>query len=203
MSGLENLFKEKEFLDLIKKYSSELNSEKEIKYLVEKVNKYIYKNREKIFDSGDKEYPVVDVEYMSRRVKVIYGKEKVNAFRLKFDCANCVYFRKPRKCLGVVRCPLEENIDAFEEDRVTTNKSKKILADADESSNKCINELGERCPYSNDSGRCFGFCIKNILEEHRRKRKSDNSKHTDKNIDNKAVSAESIIGCDDNEYSSD
>jgi hypothetical protein len=34
----------------------------------------------------------------------------------------------------------------------------------------CARNDGKLCPYENGSGTCFGFCIKEILKEHREKK---------------------------------
>lgn len=78
---------------------------------------------------------------------------EVKKFRKKHNCKSCLYHKMMKKCEAIGRCPLEYN------DKETKKEKKKCPLD----------ETG-KCPYQNDSGTCFGFCLKELM-----KKKDDSS----------------------------
>lgn len=70
--------------------------------------------------------------------------KEVKAFRKKHDCMLCLYYKKMKRCEGLLICPLE----------VESKKEKR---------KSCPLDVTGNCPYKNDAGTCFGFCVKNLL----------------------------------------
>ena len=74
-------------------------------------------------------------------------------FRKKHNCKSCLYYSKTRKCSAELICPLE--IDAKLAVKLRT----------------CPLDESGTCPYGNEAGTCFGFCIKQILQEQKEGKK--------------------------------
>lgn len=83
------------------------------------------------------------------------------AFREKYNCRNCSYYKKPRRCFAEKICPLEEG-----EIPRLVNKIKSKLP-------KCPKDKVGDCPYGNENGTCFGFCWLDILKEYRERKKQN------------------------------
>lgn len=83
----------------------------------------------------------------------------IKAFRKKHNCKSCFYYTKMKRCVMTLECPLDVNTE-----RSSTKKS-------------CPLDIDGTCPYKNEAGTCFGFCMKEILREHReRKRQNEQTK---------------------------
>lgn len=95
--------------------------------------------------------PLLDMEYLLKRYRSIKGREVRKAFKELYDCEYCFYFEKPRKCYASERCPLEmgKGLKKKETVRLPT----------------CPKDKEGNCPYGNDVGTCFGFCLQEILSE--------------------------------------
>lgn len=72
----------------------------------------------------------------------------IKEFRKKHNCKSCLYYKKMKSCEGLLVCPLE----------IETKEQKKSCP---------LDEEGT-CPYKNEAGTCFGFCIRKLLQEERK-----------------------------------
>lgn len=77
-------------------------------------------------------------------------------YRKEHDCSYCLYYRT-EKCDANMKCYLEET-DKFEYSELQDMRIAK----------GCLSEDGIECPYGNEVGTCFGFCMTKILEEMRK-----------------------------------
>lgn len=129
--------------------SRKIKSEKEFIKLIEDINTDIEFNnlRKSIFDREK----LLDKNYLLKRYREIKRREDKKSFREKHDCEYCLYYEKPRRCFETRYCPLEEGKD-FEEAK---NKKK----------SNCPKDKEGNCPYANDVGTCFGFCMVEIIKE--------------------------------------
>ena len=69
----------------------------------------------------------------------------VRMFQEKHNCKFCLYYKKMRRCEALLICPLEIN-------KKGNKKS-------------CPLDVEGTCPYKNDAGTCFGFCVKDLLRK--------------------------------------
>ncbi len=67
-------------------------------------------------------------------------------FQKKHNCKLCLYYSKTKKCIAELVCPLE----------ITINLEKKKLT--------CPLDESGTCPYANELGTCFGFCLKHLID---------------------------------------
>ena len=74
-------------------------------------------------------------------------------FQKKHHCRLCFYYTKMKKCFANSNCPLEVNESDSSEKK------------------KCPLDEDGTCPYGNGAGTCFGFCIKQILQEQKEGKK--------------------------------
>ena len=91
--------------------------------------------------------------YESKRYSRLEQAQARRAFRRRYGCCNCLNEWDFDSCMemGVCRyAPKPEPACLRTSDRVP-----------------CARNGGKLCPYENGSGTCFGFCIKEILQEHR------------------------------------
>lgn len=79
-------------------------------------------------------------------------------FRKKHNCKSCLYYSKTRKCIAEQICPLE--IDATVAKKIRT----------------CPLDESGICPYRNQAGTCFGFCLKQLLMEQEEREEQDEQK---------------------------
>lgn len=77
----------------------------------------------------------------------------IKDFRKLHKCKSCLYHNKMKSCFATFSCPLEVK-DA--EDLIKRS---------------CPLDDDQTCPYTNEAGTCFGFCMKRILQEQREKQK--------------------------------
>lgn len=77
----------------------------------------------------------------------------IKEFRKKHQCRLCFYYTKMKKCFANSNCPLEVNESDSSEKK------------------KCPLDEDGTCPYGNGAGTCFGFCIKQILQEQKEGKK--------------------------------
>ena len=85
-------------------------------------------------------------------------KNAINLFREAYNCKHCLYFEKPRLCLAMNSCPLDEK-------RIPGAVRVKNFQ-------MCPKDEVGNCPYGNDAGTCFGFCWKEILKDFYKKGES-------------------------------
>lgn len=83
-------------------------------------------------------------------------------FRKKHNCKSCLYYSKTRKCGAESSCPLE------------------IDADVTEKARTCPLDESGTCPYRNEAGTCFGFCMKQLIEEQKERKQKDEQTEEDK-----------------------
>lgn len=69
----------------------------------------------------------------------------IKEFRKKHNCKSCLYYKKTKRCVGLLVCPLE----------IEKEVEKK----------RCPLDKDGNCPYPNDAGTCFGFCVKDLLRK--------------------------------------
>ena len=79
----------------------------------------------------------------------------IKKFREIHHCRLCLYYTKMKTCFDTLSCPLEET---------TTEHLNKRSCPLDEDGN---------CPYKNEVGTCFGFCVKRILQEQKERKQKD------------------------------
>lgn len=80
-------------------------------------------------------------------------KEAVREYRRIHECKYCPYYERPRRCEGELHCLIEQEL------RKEENRSKK------QNKKPCPHDEEGGCPYANESGTCFGFCLQKILKE--------------------------------------
>ena len=69
----------------------------------------------------------------------------LSKFRRKHKCKDCLYNSKILNCFIKQSCPLERVKEKKKENR------------------RCQMDETGTCPYANESGTCFGFCLKKLL----------------------------------------
>lgn len=74
-------------------------------------------------------------------------------FRNAHECKCCMYYQT-NKCKADMQCYLEE-----------TKRNEHSALQAMRIKKGCLSKDGKECPYGNDIGTCFGFCLIKILEE--------------------------------------
>lgn len=79
------------------------------------------------------------------------SKKDIKMFREKHDCKHCFLFEKPRRCLAMNTCLLDE---LYKHKTVRIKEMK-----------TCPKDEGKNCPYGNEAGTCFGYCWKEILRD--------------------------------------
>jgi len=131
-----------------------VKSEQDLIDLVQKINDDI--EFQNLINKDGEKKELLDVKYLLKRYRTIKRRDSVKEFRLKHDCANCLYYEKPRRCEARDYCFLDED------DMVEPEVSVKV---------KCHKDKEGNCPYGNEVGTCFGFCLRKILEEHQDKKK--------------------------------
>lgn len=134
----------------------EVASEQELIELVKSINAEIERsNRNRPI--GERE-EVLKLDYILDRYRTIQNRENAKAFKEKHECRYCIYYARPRRCFARKECPLEKG-ETFEEVVETVRR--------------CSRNKKEICPYANESGTCFGFCPKQIMEEFREDRQNE------------------------------
>lgn len=138
----------------------EVASEQELIALVQTINSDIESsNRSRPLEEREE---ALKLDYILSRYRIIRNREDAKEFREKHECRYCMYYAKPRRCFARKECPLEKG-KTFE----------KVV----ETVHRCSKNEKEICPYANDSGTCFGFCPKQIMEEFREDRQNEQQKH--------------------------
>lgn len=74
-------------------------------------------------------------------------------FRSTHDCKCCMYYQTD-KCKADMQCYLEK-----------TERNEHSALQAMRIKKGCLTKEGKECPYGNEVGTCFGFCMIKILEE--------------------------------------
>ena len=100
----------------------------------------------------------IDEEEMVRLYRKMMNRLKINEFRAVNDCKHCYYFQQ-RMCKAMGNCLMESMSLAKNEEKYSL---------------RCPRDLDGDCPYGNEVGTCFGFCMRDIVREMReRKRKHE------------------------------
>ncbi len=107
----------------------------------------------------------IDEEEMVRLYRKMMRRLKINEFRATYDCRHCYYFQQ-RLCKATEHCLMEDMALAEDEKDDTA---------------RCLGDTEGDCPYGNEVGTCFGFCMRDILAEMReRKRQHEKDKEQEK-----------------------
>ena len=84
----------------------------------------------------------------------LYDKMEISRarseFRIDHDCYYCLHWAGSNHCKAEKHCPLDD---------VKMMEMKKPKQPT------CSKDLEMTCPYGNEVGTCFGFCIKEIITE--------------------------------------
>lgn len=108
----------------------------------------------------------VDEEEMIRLYRKMVRRQKINEFRAAYDCKHCYYFQQ-KMCKAMDYCFMESE---------SYSKSSR-----DTESLRCPKDAEGDCPYGNEVGTCFGFCMHDILSEmQERKRRYEKGKEETK-----------------------
>jgi hypothetical protein len=126
-------------------------NEKELIQYVQKLNNEIeVKNKTRPPLEQEELY---DINMVLKGFYQIQRKDEIKAFREIHECKFCLYFDKPRKCKAKDSCPLEKGVEI----------EKPIKA------KKCIRDEAGNCPYGRAIEVCIGYCINDMVKEHRKK----------------------------------
>lgn len=77
--------------------------------------------------------------------------DDIKRFKAHYGCLDCLYKDECHECFSLNSCTIADNPEISE-----------VI--------KPEKEECEGCPYGNGSGTCFGFCIRAILNEYKRKK---------------------------------
>ncbi len=133
-----------------------VKNEQELIALVKQINAEIeFPN---ITREATEKEKTLNLDYLLKRYRTIKGREDTKDFREKHDCEYCLYYERPRKCFEKIKCPLESGKEFKEKEIV-----EKI---------KCPKDKEGNCPYGNEVGTCFGFCMQKIVNEFKEERRS-------------------------------
>ena len=98
-----------------------------------------------------------------------FSDEPVSEYR-KFKelhgCAQCYYKQSIANCFKSRECFL-----STKRDRTFIQRS------------MCPKDYTSDCPYGNDAGTCFGFCMREIIQEHRERKRKHEQTEEDKKDD--------------------
>ncbi len=83
-------------------------------------------------------------------------------FKEQHGCVQCLYKQSIANCFKLKKC------------FINTEKARAFIS-------MCPKDDTGDCPYGNDAGTCFGFCMREIVQEHReRKRKHEQTEEIKK-----------------------
>lgn len=133
-----------------------VKNEQELIALVKQINSEIEAaNINKLATEKEK---ALDFNYLLKRYRAIKKRVDSKTFREKNDCIYCLYYERPRRCFSKTQCPLETGEDIEERESV-----EKI---------RCSKDKEGNCPYGNEAGICFGFCMQKSVKEFKEGRRS-------------------------------
>lgn len=75
--------------------------------------------------------------------------EDIKKFKARYGCLYCLYRNECHECFSHQKCMVADHPEID------------YIVDSDR--NEC-----DGCPYGNETGTCFGFCIRAILYEHKK-----------------------------------
>lgn len=134
-----------------------VRTEQEFIDLVNEINTDI--EFENISKSDADKQKTLDLNYLLKRYKTIQERANLKAFQEENDCKYCVHIKNSRRCFEKKKCRLE--------------KGKGIESKINVQKPKCPRNKKGSCPYENEVGRCFGFCMQKIIEEYKEERRSE------------------------------
>ncbi len=136
----------------------------QFKELVNKLNREIEEANALVSEEERRE--LLDEEYLLRRYQEISSRVRREAFIDRYDCKRCLHYEKFLECMKTEQCLLEK----YEKTAQWWKKQK-----------KCSKDKDGTCPYGNEVGTCFGFCMRDILSEmQERKRRYEKGKEETK-----------------------
>jgi len=125
-------------------------NEKELTQYVKQLNTDIeLRNMGKPPQEREELYNIKKVLKGYHRIK---WNDDVKEFRKQHDCNYCFYYTKPRRCKAIKSCPLEMG-EGF-------NYEEKDIK-------KCPKDAEGNCQYGRGVEKCVGYCIKDMVKEHR------------------------------------
>lgn len=108
----------------------------------------------------------IDEEEMVRLYRKMVRRQKINEFRAAYDCKHCYYYQQ-KMCKAMDICFMESESYS--------------RPGRDTESLRCSKDAEGDCPYGNEVGTCFGFCMRDILSEmQERKRRYEKGKEETK-----------------------
>ena len=103
---------------------------------------------------SDKTVELAEVNEQGGKVTM----SEVRKFRKLHNCRHCRLYREPKRCMAENICPLDVLGIRANGNRIR----------------RCPKDSTGDCPYGNEAGMCFGFCMRDILKEFKeRKRKHE------------------------------
>lgn len=84
-------------------------------------------------------------------------------FRIVHNCYQCRLYKNPKRCMAEKICPLD----------VLGEKALRRWR-------RCSKDSTGDCPYGNGAGTCFGFCMREILQEQRERKQKYEQTEEDK-----------------------
>ena len=137
-----------------------IKSEKELVAYARRKNRRIRTyNKKHPNDSQMEELDITLLRRLYRERVVSDERNRKRAFMKKYDCRDCLEIELIEECFKNQKCKYAEVNDV--------QKAKKPRCPHDETGN---------CPYGNESGTCFGFCYREILQEFTERRRNQNDK---------------------------
>ncbi|MBP3234956.1 MAG: hypothetical protein J6M65_11115 [Eubacterium sp.] len=127
-----------------------------ITYVTELNNEIRQRNLENPDGKQEKE---LNLSYILKRYEKIKKKEEIKQFRELHECKYCLYFDKPRRCMAIDSCPIEGEFETSKKEEKPVLKCPKYDQD-------------KTCPYANETGTCFGYCVKEVMKEIKKNRSS-------------------------------
>ena len=136
----------------------------QFKELVNKLNREIEEANALVSEEERRE--LFNEEYLLRRYLEISSRVRREVFVDKYNCKQCLYYEKIHECMKTEHCLLEN----YERLRSRWKWQK-----------NCSKDKDGTCPYGNEVGTCFGFCMRDILSEmQERKRRYEKGKEETK-----------------------
>lgn len=110
---------------------------------------------ENLSRKADEKQALLNEAYLLKRYRQIVRKEREKEFSKTHNCKYCLYHKEPYQCRAKEKCPIEMWRLAHIR-RIGKQQQRKQTCPLDKEGN---------CPYGNEVGTCFGFCLKGIMEE--------------------------------------
>lgn len=134
-------------------FNIKIDNEKQLIEFVNQLNMELANSNS--VNSEMEQETLINIGYILKRYRKIKEREEKKVFREVHDCEYCLYYRNPRRCSVTKWCPMESGNKTGEKE-----VSKLPICPKDKEGN---------CPYGNEIGTCFGFCLQKILSEFNKK----------------------------------